>query len=246
VTGSWPYARAIAHRGGGSFAPENTLAAFETGARYGLKMAEFDVKLSADDTVFLLHDDRVDRTSDGHGPAAELRYDDIARFDAGSWFDPGFAGERMPTLAAVAQQVQQLGMDANIEIKPSRGCDARTGERVAREATMLWREGSPPLLSSFSEEALAAARAAAPELPRGLLVLGVPPDWSERVQRLDCLSIHVWHPALDATTVRAFKDAGLCVMAYTVNDLDRARTLLAWGVDALCTDRIDLIGPHTM
>lgn len=244
--GSWPYARVIAHRGGGSFAPENTLAAFETGARYGQKMAEFDAKLSADDVVFLLHDDTVDRTSNGHGAAADLPYAVIERLDAGSWFDRRFANEPMPALADVARRVERLGMDVNIEIKPSPGCEQRTGEHVAREATALWRGRTPPLLSSFSDEALAAARSSAPELPRGLLIRRVPPDWDERTQRLDCLSIHVEHHALDAGVVRDFKAAGLCVMAYTVNDLPRASTLVEWGVDAVCTDRIDLIGPHAL
>jgi len=239
----WPYAGVVAHRGGGSLAPENTLVAFETGARYGFKLAECDVKLSADNVLFLLHDDTVDRTSDGHGAAAVLPYARIAEFDAGSWLDAKFAGERMPTLTDLAGTLERLNMSVNLEIKPSPGRDVRTGTDVANEAARLWRGRTPPLLSSFSDEALAAARDAAPDLPRGLLVTTVPPDWRERAVRLRCESIHVAHTSLDAGVVHAFKDAGLFVMAYTVNDIARARTLAAWGVDAICTDRIDTIGP---
>ncbi|MGH7330215.1 MAG: glycerophosphodiester phosphodiesterase, partial [Polyangiaceae bacterium] len=178
MTQPWPYARMIAHRGGGSLAPENTLAGFELGARYGFKMAEFDAKLSADDVAFLLHDETVDRTSNGHGAATELSYDAIARLDAGSWFDARFTNERMPTLADLSRTVQRLGMDVNIEIKPSRGHEARTGKHIAREAAMLWRGRTPPLLSSFSKDALSAAKAEAPELPRGLLLAQIPSDWT--------------------------------------------------------------------
>ena len=244
MTAPWPYPRAIAHRGGGSFAPENTLVAFATGARFGFKMAEFDAKLSADDVAFLLHDDTVDRTSNGHGAASEIPYDKIARLDAGSWFGERFSGERMPTLADVARTVRELGMLVNIEIKPSPGREAITGERIARDAAHLWDGCEPPLLSSFSETALDAARLAQPDLPRGLLFGRVPADWRERTERLRCLSVHAGHAALDARVVADVKSAGFSLMAYTVNDPVRARALLEWGVDAICTDRIDLIGPE--
>jgi glycerophosphoryl diester phosphodiesterase len=243
MTGPWPYARTIAHRGGGSLAPENTLGAFEIGARYGYKMGEFDAKLSRDDVAFLLHDETVDRTSNGHGAAADLAYGEIARLDAGSWFDARFANERMPTLAELAQTVQRLGMDVNIEIKPSSGHEGRTGKHVAHEAALLWRGHTPPLLSSFSTDALFAAKAEAPELPRGLLLAQIRPDWMQHAKALECASIHVLHHSLDPSLIQQFKSADLWVMAYTVNDLARAQALVGWGVDAICTDRIDLIAP---
>jgi len=243
MTSGWPYPRVIAHRGGGTLAPENTIAGFETGARFGHRMAEFDAKLSADGISFLLHDDTVDRTSNGHGFAAELPYRTLAQLDAGSWFDPRFKGERMPTLADVAECVERLGMDVNIEIKPSRGHELATGDRVTRDAAAMWRNRTPPILSSFSDEALFAAQKAAPDLPRGLLLAQIPADWRERATHLGCLAVHVLHHSLDAALVTAFKSADLWVMAYTVNDLSRAQMLIDWGVDAICTDRIDLIAP---
>lgn len=246
MTAAWPYPRVVAHRGGGSLAPENTLAGFRTGAHYGHTMAEFDAKLSADDVAFLLHDDTVDRTSNGHGSAASLPYDAIAKFDAGSWLDARFSGERMPTLAEVAELVEQLGMLVNVEIKPSRGHEGRTGDRIAREAARLWSGRTPPLLSSFSEQALTAARTAAPELPRALLLARVPENWRQRAECFECVSVHFDHHVLDAEIVAAVKAAGFRIMAYTVNDLSRARTLVEWGVDSICTDRVDTIGPDSL
>lgn len=242
-TSNWPYPRVVAHRGGGALAPENTLAAIDMGARLGLKMIEFDAKLSADDVVFLLHDDTVDRTSNGRGAAAGKTYAELAALDAGSWFDGRFSGERMPTLAQVRAQCAALGLAVNIEIKPCTGRERATGRAVADEAERLWRHAPvPPLLSSFSFHALAAARAAQPDLPRGLLFGAVPPDWRAQTEALACVSLHADHRKLDARLVADIKAAGLFMLVYTVNDPQRARTLAQWGVDSICTDRIDLIG----
>ncbi|WP_408602453.1 glycerophosphodiester phosphodiesterase [Paraburkholderia guartelaensis] len=247
---SWPYPRVAAHRGGGTLAPENTLAGLRTGASLGHTMVEFDAKLSVDDVAFLLHDDTVNRTSNGHGAAASMRYAELAVLDAGSWRDARFAGEPMPTLAQVAACCRELGLAANVEIKPCTGRDVETGRIVGAETARLWereaRAGMPPLLSSFSYTALDAARKSAPELPRGLLFERVPADWREQTAALECVSLHASHRHLDEALVERIKSAGLFILAYTVNDLDRARQLVSWGVDTVCTDRIDLIGPHAL
>jgi glycerophosphoryl diester phosphodiesterase len=240
---NWPYPRIVAHRGGGKLAPENTLDAIDTGARLGLKMIEFDAKLSADNLVFLLHDDLVDRTSNGRGAAKALTYKELERLDAGTWFDPSFAGARMPTLAQVAERCFALGLAANIEIKPCAGRDEETGRLVALEAARLWADAEPaPLLSSFSYRALAAAADAAPNLPRGMLYETIPADWRAQTAALGCVSLHADHETLDEQLVGEIKDSGLRILAYTVNEPARARELAEWGVDAICTDRIDMIG----
>jgi glycerophosphoryl diester phosphodiesterase len=240
---SWPYPRIVAHRCGGNLAPENTLDAVDTGARLGLKMIEFDAKLSADNVVFLLHDDLVDRTSNGRGEAKLLSYKEIEQLDAGSWFDPSFARARMPTLAQIAERCFALGLAANIEIKPCEGCEAETGRLVAEEAARLWSGAeTAPLLSSFSYTALEAAADAAPDLPRAMLYDAVPDDWRAQTAALSCVSLHVGHETLNEPLVAEIKDSGLRILAYTVNDPERARELAQWGVDAICTDRIDVIG----
>jgi glycerophosphoryl diester phosphodiesterase len=255
---SWPYPRVAAHRGGGTLAPENTLAGLRAGASHAQAMVEFDAKLAADNIAFLLHDDTVDRTSNGRGAAARMRYAELAELDAGSWRDARFAGEPMPTLAQAAACCRELGLAANVEIKPCAGRDVETGRIVAAETARLWtREatqeaahaapaGLPPLLSSFSWTALEAAREAAPDLPRGLLFERVPSDWREQTDALGCVSLHASHRHLDEALVERIKSAGLYILAYTVNELDRARQLVSWGVDTICTDRIDLIGPRAL
>ena len=250
----WPYPRVLAHRGSGKLAPENTLAALRVGHEHGYRAAEFDAMLAADDVPVLMHDDRIDRTTDGRGLTSDHTAAQLARRDAGGWHSAPFRGEPVPTLQAALEWCSAHSVWTNIEIKPQTGRDWRTGDAVARVAAQHWRArlrpGSDtaaradpllPLLSSFSECALAAARNAAPGLPRGLLVEQVDDDWHQRLAALGCVALHADHARLTAAQARAIKDAGYWLFCYTVNDPARARTLFDWGVDAFCTDRIDLI-----
>jgi glycerophosphoryl diester phosphodiesterase len=100
-----------------------------------------------------------------------------------------------------------------------------------------------PLLSSFSATALAAAREAAPQVPRAWLAEALPPDWEARARALDAVAIHTDHTCLTAAAAAQVKAAGFGLFCYTVNAPARARELFDWGVDGLCTDRIDLIPP---
>lgn len=240
---NWPYPAIVAHRGGGKLAPENTLAAIDVGARYGHTMIEFDAKLSRDGQIFLLHDDTLERTSNGWGIAGDLDWDDLLKVDVGSWYSGEFKGETLPLLKDVAARCREHGMMANIEIKPTTGTEPQTGKAVALASRDLWQGMTPPLLSSFSIPALEAAQAAVPELPRGLLLDAWRNDWRELTTRLGCVSIHLNHTLLDEARVATLKAAGLKILVYTVNHPRRAATLLRWGVDSICTDRIDEIGP---
>ena len=241
---NWPYPHIVAHRGGGKLAPENTLAAIDTGARFGHTMIEFDVKLSQDGQIFLLHDDNLERTSNGWGVAGRLPWSDLLQVDAGSWFSRDFKGEPLPLLSQVAQRCREHGMMANIEIKPTTGTGPLTGKTVALAARELWADMTPPLLSSFDIDALEAAQEAAPELPRGLLLDEWRDDWRALTTQLGCVSIHLNHRLLDEARIAALKNAGLRILVYTVNKPARATELLRAGVDSICTDSIDIIGPN--
>lgn len=238
----WPYPRLVAHRCGGTLAPENTLAGFDACVKYGYRMVEFDAKLSADNQLFLLHDDTLERTTNGHGAAALHAWRELSELDAGAWKDAQFAGTRLPTLAQAAERCARDGLAANIEIKPCAGRDEITGRLVAAGALTLWHTQQPaPLLSSFSFDALAAARDAAPSLPRGMLFDDLPADWLRIVRELDCVSVHADHAQFTEAQVAAIRAEGLRVLAYTVNDPARAQLLAQWGVDMICTDRLDTL-----
>jgi len=240
----WPYPALVAHRGAGLLAPENTLAAMRVGASHGYRMFEFDVKLTGDGKPILMHDATLERTTNGRGLAGGATLAEIAQLDAGSWHGPAFAGEPVPTFVNVAIWLRANGLLANVEIKPTPGRETETGAAVAIAAAIAWRDaGVPPLLSSFSEEALAGARAAVPVLPRALLLSRLPDDWLERLRRLGCVALDAHHAALDAGIVARARDAGFRVLTYTVNDPERAALLRGWGVDCVITDAVDTIRP---
>ena len=240
----WPYPRWIAHRGAGKLAPENTLAAFRLGAAHGYRMFECDTKLSADGVVMLLHDDTLERTSNGRGIAGDLPWIDLSQLDAGAWHSRAYAGEPLPTLAAVSRWCMANGLMLNIEIKPTPGLETATGEAVAREAQCLWRDAPvPPLLTSFRPESLAGARSVAPVLPRGLLLDSLWSGWLPMAEQLGCVAIVCNHALWDAALVAQVRAAGMRQLSYTVNDEWAAQRLLDLGTDGIITDAVDRFAP---
>lgn len=209
-------------------------------------MVEYDVKLTLDGVAVLLHDDEVNRTSNGTGNAGELPFNELAKLDFGAWRSKQFAGEPIPTLYAIAAFTQANGISSNIEIKPHTGADAATGTEVARLARQLWAHAqTPPLLSSFSETALDAARQQAPELPRALLIeRELPNDWESRLTRLGCAGMNINDKFASRQVIEMAHNAGYKIGVWTVNDPQRARVLLDWGADSIFTDEIKLIAPQ--
>jgi glycerophosphoryl diester phosphodiesterase len=240
---AWPYPFWIAHRGAGTLAPENTLAAFRLGAHYGFRMTECDARLSADGRVFLLHDDTLERTSSASGPAGALPWDALRRLDAGAWHSAVYAGEPLPSLEAVADWCLGNAHLINIELKPSPGRGRATGETVAAEAARLWA-GAPvaPLLSSFDDDALRGAKARAPALPRALLMDKLRPDWPSLARELGCVALVARHTLWSAALAAQARAQGLRCLSYTVNDEATARRLIDLGLDGLITDKVDLFG----
>ncbi|MGZ3185047.1 MAG: glycerophosphodiester phosphodiesterase [Telluria sp.] len=242
----WPYPKVLAHRGGGKLAPENTLAGFRCGYAHGFRAVEFDVMLARDSVPVVMHDPYLGRTVAGSGNVYDFDAAELARMDAGSWLNRDFAGEGVPTLVQVVEYCRGHGIWMNIELKPAPGFEAETGEVVGEVASVLFEGESAdrlPLFSSFNLDALRAVRCAAPGFPRGLLYRELPPDWQAQAQELGAAAIHCDHTRLTPARAEAVRATGLGLFCYTVNDPARARELLSWGVEAFCTDRIDLIGP---
>jgi glycerophosphoryl diester phosphodiesterase len=241
---SWPYPLWIAHRGAGKLAPENTLAAFRVGAGHGYRAFECDVKLSADGLPFLLHDSTLERTTNGHGVAGEQSWAELSRLDAGAWHGRRFAGEPVPSLAAVASFVKANSFALNIEIKPTPGREVETGVAVARDATARWADATvPPLLSSFRPEALQGARDGGPLLPRALLLDSPWNGWFETARSLDCVAVVTNYAIMTAELLARLHEAGMRGLVYTVNDPAPAAWLRAIGIDGIITDAVDKFAP---
>lgn len=199
--------------------------------------------LAADGVPVLMHDTHFGRTVAGIGQVAQTPSGVLTQMDAGSWFGPGFAGEPVALYRDALDYCRQNQVWMNVELKPEDANQTKTGEAVAALTRQcLGADGAGRVLfSSFSVAALEAARALAPAIPRGLLVSALPQDWQSLMASLRATSLHIADAALTREIVGAVQAAGYPVFCYTVNSVRRARQLSHWGVDAICTDRIDLI-----
>ena len=242
---TWPLPLWIAHRGAGKLAPENTLAAFRLGAAHGYRAFECDVKLSADDVPFLLHDATLERTTAGRGVAGELDWSALSRIDAGGWHSRAYAGEPLPSLAALAAYLHANAFALDLEIKPTPSTDHHTGQVVGREAARLWGgTDAPPLLfSSFRPEALAGARETAAHIPRALLLDTLWPGWLDMAQQLACAAVITNYNVMSAQALAQIHGAGMRGLVYTVNDPAPAAWLQSIGIDGIITDAVDRFSP---
>lgn len=229
------YPRLIAHRCGGALAPENTLAGLRLAARLGCRGVEFDAMLSRDGVAVLFHDETLERTTDGRGEVAACSAAQLAALDAGARHHCAFSGERIPTLADALALCAELGLWANVEIKPSAGREAETGAAVAGLLATRWNGDG--VVSSFATVALTAARAVAPDLRYALLVERIPPDWRAQTAALGCTALHC---RADAEAIAEVVAAGMTVACYTVDRHEAAERLFAAGAAAVFTDRPDL------
>ncbi|MDQ9171677.1 glycerophosphodiester phosphodiesterase [Oxalobacteraceae bacterium R-40] len=250
----WPYPRLVAHRGCGTLAPENTIAALRCVLEHGFRAAEFDVMLSGDGIPVVLHDPELGRTVKGKGRTSDYSARQLTAMDAGSWFGKEFSGERVPDYEQFFRFCAEHAIWMNVEIKPVPGFEEQTGRVVAQctkhfldelRGPGIWHGdvAALPLFSSFSVEALMAAKLAVPEIPRALLLRAIPENWQEMLRQLDAVAIDVSYRQLRPEQVQAVKLAGYGLFCYTVNDIALAKKLKTWGVDAIYTDRIDLFGP---
>ncbi|MBP2295868.1 glycerophosphoryl diester phosphodiesterase [Azospirillum rugosum] len=228
--------RLIGHRGAKESAPENTLASLREAARQGARWVEVDVMLTRDHQPVLIHDDTLNRTTSGFGPVPDLTLAELKRLDAGSWFDPRFASETVPTLEEALALIADLGLGLNLEIKPYPGQDVPTAEIAIATLKRLWPPDRPLLLSSFEVPCLEVARDLAPDIPRGYLLWEPPADWAAIADRVGAATLNVHQDRQTAESVAAYRATGRPVLAYTVNDPQRAQTLFGWGVAAVFTD----------
>jgi len=240
---AWLYPKLFAHRGGGTLAPENTQAGMKMAADHSYTAVEFDVKLSADEVVFLMHDDSLERTTNGTGKFNDKTAADIELLEVSGWmthFLHAESVERVPRLTAVMSFLHKNGMNANIEIKPCVGLEAKTGQAVAMLVEEITRAQTvKPLLSSFSVEALRHARRVAPHLPMALLMETYLPEHDLLLHELDAISFNCNEANINPQMVTHLHARGTRVMAYTVNDESRAAALFQMGVDGIFTDNLD-------
>lgn len=229
--------RIIAHRGSPRAAPENTLASFRRASADGARWVEFDAALTVDNRVIVFHDDSLERTSDGIGLVAEAPFDTVSALDAGGWFAPEYRGEPIPTLEETLELLASLGLGFNMELKIDPGREVNLATCALPIARDCWPMDTPvPLISSFSLQAVAAAKELLNTWPRGLIFDQRPADWADLGKAMELATFHGNHQHLTQSIVAEMRDEGYAVLSYTVNDPTRATELFSWGVDAVFTD----------
>lgn len=232
----------IAHQGANKLAPANTIPAFLKAAELGADGVELDAHLSADGVPVVIHDSTVDRTTDGSGRVADLPLAALKELDAGSWFDPAFAGERIPTLEEVFATVgDRLLINVELKVSPreDRGLEAAVVGLVERYGL-----ADRILVSSFNPLALRRVRRLAPHLPLGFLYYPAPLfrlarflAWLMRDLRPEFSNLY--GPLIRPAIVRRTHARGQRLIAWTVDEVDAMRQLVTWGVDGIITNRPD-------
>ncbi len=259
----------IGHRGACAYAPENTLAAFNLAFEMGADGVELDVTLTQDGVPVVIHDDTVNRTSDGRGLVEEMPLAELKHLDFGKWLDSKFSGERIPTLAEVLENLPP-GKIVNIELKtlalrpwPANAGKLSPFERAKITAHMLMRLWEPArlepavvrvveqtnlparvLISSFNPIALWRIKRLNPALPRGLLYFKELPFFLGRAWFRPLVQPHALHPRNTTITPQLAQWAhrkGYKINTWTVDDPDEARRLAALGVTGIITNKPDVL-----
>jgi glycerophosphoryl diester phosphodiesterase len=228
----------IAHRGASGYAPENTLAAFERAVALGAGFIETDIRLTRDARFVAMHDETLDRTTNGHGEVQQHTLADLRELDTGHWFDREFNGQRIPTL----EQILEFGKKHDVIFYLEMKFDTAMGMHHSLVAELRRTESAArTIVISFDPRMLASLRALDASIMTGLLVdRGVAAETAVKKAvdagaRQLCPHYSIATPKL----VNAAHDVGLQVVAWTVNELSDMRTVIASGVDGIMTDLPD-------
>ena len=224
-----------AHRGARREALENTLPAFERAIRQGADGVELDVQLTADDIMVVIHDETVDRTTNGSGAVAGHTLAELQLLDASAGM-PGFGGTRIPTLADALDLLLAAGLVINIELKNA--CEEYPGlERKVLEAVASAGAADQVVLSTFNHYSLKTLQELGAVSELGMLFSD--PLYSPW-RYASTLKVKAIHPpigcVLGPAYVRCAQEEGLAVRPWVANDDGELRRLFKWGVDALFTD----------
>lgn len=234
----------IAHRGGAKLAPENTLAAIRQAIDLGVDMIEIDVILSKDGEVIVIHDDKIDRTTDGEGVVKEMTLEEIKQYDAGSWFDARFAGEKIPTLDEVFKAIDGQTV-LLIEIKD--GDEEYPGlERKVVDAIHKYEAKDWVVVQSFNENAVLRVHEMDPKLTTYYLLGRNFVEFYEQLpatkpSSLPYNGIAVHYSGIDAAKVEKIHEIGYKLLVWTVNEENDMDQMWDIGVDGIITDLPDVL-----
>jgi len=226
----------IAHRGASGHAPENTLAAFRRAVALGASFIETDLHLSRDAHFVAIHDDTVNRTTNGQGHVHDLTLTDLGRLDAGSWFGSEFFGERIPTLEEILEFSKKNDVVFYLELKPT---GAWGGEHALIGALRESGEIARTIVISFDAGIIAALRKIEPTLMTGLLFEGQIDQPLERAVEVGARQLAVRGDLVTPALIAEARKRDLQIVCWTVNQPAHMRMLIEAGVDGIMSDYPD-------
>lgn len=230
----------FAHRGFSGKFPENTLLAFRKAAELDVFGVEFDVHLTADGQLVVIHDETINRTSNGSGFVKDMALQELRRYDYGSWFGEQFAGEKIPTLREVLAVYKETDHMLNIEIK-SDIFEYEGIEQLISEEISAYGLQKRIIVSSFNHESIQRFHQLQPAVQTGVLFGSLIINIDSYVQALPGDALHIHYAHMYRKTIQKAMENGCTVRAFTVNDAAIARQLQAAGIDAVFTDVPDII-----
>jgi len=235
----------IAHRGASGYAPENTLAAFRKAVAMGLSFIETDLQLSRDARFVAIHDDTVNRTTNGQGGVHDLTLAELRRLDAGSWFGSSFAGERIPTLEEILEFAKRHDVVFYLELKPG---GSWGGEHALIGALRESGEIARVVVISFDSALVAAVRRVEPTLMTGLLFDGQFEKPIERTLEIGARQLVIRGDLVTPALIAEARRNDLQVICWTVNHPAHMRLLASAGVAGIMSDypdRLNAVQPKT-
>jgi len=226
----------IAHRGASGHAPENTMAAFRRAVEMGAGFIETDLHLTRDARLVAIHDPTLERTTNGTGPVKQYTLAQLQELDAGAWFAPQFAGQRIPSLDEILAFAREADIVFYLEVK----ADAAWGvEHALVNELRRAGEAARTAILSFHTNALDTVHRMDPTLIAGHLFEDVPPDAVERTARVGARQIAPRSDGVTPELVARAHQEGLQVVTWTVDDPERMRALAEMGVDGIMTNYPD-------
>jgi len=229
----------IAHRGASALAPENTIAAFERAVELGADVIELDLHTSQDGELVVIHDDTLDRTTDGSGPVHQRSLAELMRLDAGRWFGEGFAGQRIPRLDEVLDRFAGK-VPLALEIKAGSTFFPGIEEKVVsalRERAAI----DQAAVASFDHFALRRLKEIEPTIRTAALLVGRPVSLSALAGPAKADGLALEASFVTKTEVEACRASGLQLAVWVVNDPAQMRHFIRLGVDGIITDYPDLL-----
>lgn len=224
-----------AHRGSKCNNPENTLASFKEAMRVGSDGIELDVHLTKDQHVVVMHDEKIDRTTNGKGQIKSYTLEELKQFDAGAWFSPKFKETRVPSLIQVLELLKNYQGVLNIEFKTDRNVYPSIEARVA-DLVDQYRPRLPVVYSSFNHESLIRLKQIKPNADIALLLWERLADPWRYTKQVGATAQHLWQPTALSETAAQLQNHGIKVRAWTVNQPKNMQLAFEMGLDAIITD----------